>query len=77
MSWYFKAVGKKAAVKKKVEEDAQLPQSVKNVITDHIQEDDGGYNGISVEGSGHKYTGPGSYYNSIAKLEIQQFEILE
>jgi hypothetical protein len=78
MSWSINLIGKKAAIKKKVAEEPCLPESVKTVIIEHIQEDNlGTLNGVRVEGYGHKSDGPGSYHSGIGKLEVVQIQIQE
>jgi hypothetical protein len=77
MCWTFKAIGKREAVKKKVENDTSLPATVKAVILDHLQEEPDAPNGVRVEGSGHRKEGEGSWRSGIDKIEVEPITILE
>ena len=77
MSWNLKVVGKPEVVKKEVEANTSIPDSVKAVVLDNITFSKSTWNnGYDVEGYGHHNSGDGSA-DSNFKLEIKPIKISE
>jgi hypothetical protein len=77
MSWSIQKIGKRAVVRAAVQSDTNIPQSIKTCILEALQDEPSTLNGVRVEGYGHQYTGEGSYYSNIGKLEVMPLELIE
>ena len=76
MSWYINYAGEREPVIDAVKNNPTVPESVKNVIIQHIQMEDAYYKGVKVSGNGHLYTQKGDAQSSINNLCVEPFEIL-
>lgn len=79
MSWNILKIGERNAVKKSVQEDPYLPDSVKAVvnatINDTLPEHSKNWNGVSVEGYGHQNNDDGSALSNF-KLEVKPIQLI-
>ena len=79
MSWSIDIAGERKAVKKRIQDNPYLPESVKAYIAAIIHDqvpDRNTFTGIKVSGFGYHNAGDGSSLGSIGKLEVTAFEYI-